>query len=70
LEDCDPGWTGQKARPYLKNNRAKRTGGVAKAVECLPQKNEDLSSNSSTTTRKGGQGKRYLRKQVIWSLDL
>jgi hypothetical protein len=43
-----PGWPGQIVRPYLKNNRAKGTAGMVKAVELLPSKHEALSSNSST----------------------
>jgi hypothetical protein len=36
-----------KARPYLKNTKAKRACGMAQAIECLPGKCEVLSSNPS-----------------------
>jgi hypothetical protein len=43
----------QKARHYLKNKpKAKRAGGVAEVVECLPSKPEALSSNPSNSKKK------------------
>jgi hypothetical protein len=42
----DPGWPGQKMRPYIQITRAKRAGGVAQVaqvVEHLPSKHQDLS---------------------------
>jgi hypothetical protein len=40
-----PDWLGQKARPYLHNDKAKRAGGVVQVIECLPSICEALSSN-------------------------
>jgi hypothetical protein len=37
-------------RPYLKNNKAKRSEGVAQVVKCLPCIPEALSSNLDTAT--------------------
>jgi hypothetical protein len=44
IKNHGPGING---RPYLKNNKAKRTGVMAQVVECLPSKCEALSSNAS-----------------------
>jgi hypothetical protein len=45
-----PSW-GKIARPYLKNTKVKRTGGVAKVEEHLPSKCKSLSSNPSTAKK-------------------
>jgi hypothetical protein len=45
-EDCGPDQPGQKARPYLQNNKSKRAGGVAQLAECLSSKPEALNLNS------------------------
>jgi hypothetical protein len=39
---------GINTRPYLKNNKTKRAGGVTQVVEYLPSKCKVLSSNPST----------------------
>jgi hypothetical protein len=43
---------GKKQDPISKITRAKRVGGVKQAVEYLPRKYENLSSNPSTTKNK------------------
>jgi hypothetical protein len=46
-------YPGKKTRPYLPNNqREKRAGGLGQAVEHLPSKLKDLSSNPRIATKK------------------
>jgi hypothetical protein len=46
---------GRKQNPISKITRAKRVGGVAQMVECLPSKCKALWSNPSTTHTKKPQ---------------
>jgi hypothetical protein len=43
---------GINTRPYLKNNKTKRAGGVTQVVEYLPSKCKVLSSNPSTKKKR------------------
>jgi hypothetical protein len=44
---------GINVRPYLIDNpKAKRAGGMAQVVECLPSKHKTLNFNSNTTKKK------------------
>jgi hypothetical protein len=46
------GSLGKKRDPISKVTKAKRAGGAAQEVECLPSMCEALSSNRSTTKKK------------------
>jgi hypothetical protein len=47
-EDCSLVLPGQKVRP-ISNTTAKKAGGAAQVVECLPIKHKAMSSKPSTT---------------------
>jgi hypothetical protein len=60
---------GQKGRPYLKNDQRKKSWSQdSSGRERLPSKYKDLSSNSSTTSRKQQQKRNF--SETIYNLDI
>jgi hypothetical protein len=53
----------QKLRPYLQNNPRKMAGSLAEAVQCLPCKSKDLSSNPVIGKKKKRKRKKKERKR-------
>jgi hypothetical protein len=53
---------GKKQDLISKTIKAKRAGDMAQVIECLPSKDEALSSISSTAKKKKGGGRRAIAK--------
>jgi hypothetical protein len=53
----------QKLRPYLQNNPRKMAGSLAEAVQCLPCKSKDLSSNPVIGKKKKKKKEKEKRKK-------
>jgi hypothetical protein len=60
----------QKARPYLQNNQAKRTGGVVHAIDHVPSKHKALNTNPSTNKKKKRNKNKNLKTELLYHLAI